>query len=106
MQEPLEEAWTGRASSLTPAPGQAWTMKAMARLTEDIEAKAWVKQVITPPGLAHQPPRYWGTPIPSTALSAVRSPSRRQLPVLLPEDAEFPPGNLSLPSGFPAYHLS
>ncbi|NLY32685.1 MAG: leucine--tRNA ligase, partial [Firmicutes bacterium] len=96
LQEPLEEAWTGPGKLINSGPWSGLdNEEAMARLTEDIEAKglgqAKVNYRLRDWLISRQ--RYWGTPIPiiyCPQCGQVPVPEE-QLPVLLPEDAEFRP---------------
>lgn len=96
LKEPLDQAWTGSGTLINSGPWSGLdNEEAMSQLTADIEARglgqAKVNYRLRDWLVSRQ--RYWGTPIPiihCPDCGLVPVPED-QLPVLLPEDAEFRP---------------
>ena len=96
LQEPLEQAWTGSGNLVNSGPWSGMdSPQAMSQITADLEQKgighSRVNYRLRDWLVSRQ--RYWGTPIPiihCQHCGPVAVPED-QLPVLLPEDAEFRP---------------
>lgn len=96
LPEPLAEAWSGPGKLVNSGPWSGLdNQDAIRKITEDLEAKgigrAKVNYRIRDWLVSRQ--RYWGTPIPIVHCEKCgpQAVPLDQLPVLLPENAEFRP---------------